>query len=99
MLRIADVSAAFLQTPSLDRESGQVYVRLPAEGLPGIPDGAHDVVIVDRVGGINLTVEGVTFANGTGSALIPLAIGSAVDYYTYNETTREAGLQVEGITA
>jgi len=66
--------------------------------LPGIPDGAHDVVIVDRVGGINLTVEGVTFANGTGSALIPLAIGSAVDYYTYNETTREAGLQVEGIT-
>lgn len=93
------VGEAFAELQATVEDVATVIQSTILLSLPGIPDGAHDVVIVDRVGGINLTVEGVTFANGTGSALIPLAIGSAVDYYTYNETTREAGLQVEGITA
>jgi len=45
-LNISDISAAFLQTPELVRERGQVYVRPPSEGLPGI--SANQIILLKK---------------------------------------------------
>ena len=37
-MKAADVEGAFLQGPALQRPCGRIFVKLPVEGVPGVPD-------------------------------------------------------------
>ena len=39
-MTIGDIEAAFLRGDEMKREKGRVLVKLPKDGIPGVPDGS-----------------------------------------------------------
>lgn len=62
----------------------------------GLPDNTYTVLFVDRDNDSVLS-RSVTSSNETATVTLPLPVGTKVDYYWYNETSRDAVLNT-GVT-